>query len=1227
MNKLGKVAVALVMAFSVGAAGAESVINIPAGATQADIVQALSDVDEGGTVRLAEGTYTLSSVLTISRGVTLQGAGAGLTTLKGDGGDHYGIKVSNADAVVCDLTLTAFKQEAVNSVIGSALLLQKGLVRDCRITKNNATRYNSKGGAVYLTGGTLLNCVVDNNKSDAGGGSNHSGGGIYMTSGLVDGCLVVSNVASKSDANYNIDNVYIIESSGGGVYMTGGTLRNSTIAHNYSRRQGGGVYLSGTTGRIENCLIAGNGSEWNDSAYGHDLGPKSATNYCSNVWTGNLADAFARQGSTYAEWYAPTAHCPDAGCYPYAGTDLACGIGAAKTAAVVGHPIVLTGIVHNATDPVDYVWTVTAPSGVTSEYSGAEPTVTLSECGRHTVDLVVNGTVSAPTRTDWLVGTPLTNYVSQAGTGVWPYATPAEATTSLQEAIDAQADGGVVAVLDGMTITKGILIEKDVTVVGPGRDVCTIQTKTANVRILDVNSPGAVVKGFTIKGASYGTTFYYNGYSGARIGLNGGTIADCRITGNKVTTYYGAPCVGLFGSKAVMTRTIIDNNTSGRWLGAGILLHNGLLDNCLVYGNTANDGAHGAGVVLTTQNGRIRNCTIAKNTSSTGSGGGIYFKTTPQVDQIINTMLVENTANSQTYAKGKPDWAMATVSATTESAAATAFVNCAFEGAEVIGGGSVKVSAPFENAAANDFHLTSGPAVDGGTTYEGLAETDLDGKPRCSGGSAPDIGCYEVDKTKFNPTFSASPTEIFEGGVITFEPDLTGAPDGVSLRCEWTCVSKGNVTNTFTGSTGLAETFDKGGIYSATLDVYNDLTGVRLANYSRKNLFLVAARTNYVTAAVATATPCEPFGSRETASTNLNEILDSYAIDGSVIILDAGQHLIRKTVELAKEITLTGASRETTFLKRTKGFTSTARTVYINHASAVVENLSLCGAEILNDGSIYSTFGRIVNIGTSGGTLRHVVASNNVVNTYYVMGAVAGCESSKGVITHCLFADNRTCYHDQDLTVRGTVAIKAGRIDNSVIARNRVDGMAGLVLNGSGSAYNCTVVDNVSTNSCPSKPSVDGPRSSGGLGIFCGTTGSEVGYFNGVCRNCLFARNSGKVLRVAAKYAPEYDQYGTSSDYIGTDAYIQNCQFGLADSTAVIGKDCVIGAPTFIDADHGDYRITDTSIGRRGGRTFGQAWMRTTTDFWERPRVTSSGNRVDIGAYEANPIGFLLLVK
>lgn len=61
MNKLGKIVVALAMFSSLGAADAVPLINIPEGATQAEIVQALADVDEGGTVTLAVGTYMASA--------------------------------------------------------------------------------------------------------------------------------------------------------------------------------------------------------------------------------------------------------------------------------------------------------------------------------------------------------------------------------------------------------------------------------------------------------------------------------------------------------------------------------------------------------------------------------------------------------------------------------------------------------------------------------------------------------------------------------------------------------------------------------------------------------------------------------------------------------------------------------------------------------------------------------------------------------------------------------------------------------------------------------------------------------------------------------------------------------------------------------------------------------------------------------------------------------------
>ena len=85
------------------------------------------------------------------------------------------------------------------------------------------------------------------------------GGGVYLVGGIVQNCIVSNCIADAFAAR-----------RGGGVYMIGGILTNSSIINNGSglgQHNGGGVYCV-STGRIEQCQIRGNSTEyWGGGVY------------------------------------------------------------------------------------------------------------------------------------------------------------------------------------------------------------------------------------------------------------------------------------------------------------------------------------------------------------------------------------------------------------------------------------------------------------------------------------------------------------------------------------------------------------------------------------------------------------------------------------------------------------------------------------------------------------------------------------------------------------------------------------------------------------------------------------------------------------------------------------------------------------------------------------------------------------------------------------------------
>ena len=160
----------------------------------------------------------------------------------------------------------------------------------------------------------------------------------------------------------------------------------------------------------------------------------------------------------------------------------------------------------------------------------------------------------------------------------------------------------------------------------------------------------------------------------------------------------------------------------------------------------------------------------------------------------------------------------------------------------------------------------------------------------------------------------------------------------------------------------------------------------------------------------------------------------------------------------------------------------------------------------------------------------------------------------------------------------------AGVVRNSLFADNAGTGSGGgLILNGSGSlAQNCTFANN----------SLSSAGSYGG-GVY-GDSGNRL------CLNCAFAGNS---VPTAAN---------------GMDFYNVRLLNGLSAYADPVNG-CVVGTPTFTDAEAGDYRPTGISATLdRGGYT-PEAFVPGAVDVDGHPRVRNGVP--DIGSHEYFPTG------
>jgi len=249
--------------------------------------------------------------------------------------------------------------------------------------------------------------------------------------------------------------------------------------------------------------------------------------------------------------------------------------------------------------------------------------------------LFVFQTVSAATR--YVVPpetpgvTPTTNYTS------W-----ATAATNIQQAIDIAAANDLILVTNGTyTLTSELSIGKAITLRSfkdgvTDRDGTVLDGNypTTSNRCLCVSNAAAVVDGFTLTNGYAAAGYPLNGLGGGGIKLYKGTVTNCLIIGNWAVTAGGG--VAMYAGAVLAASTVTGNTATNATAndggyGGGVCLNGGTMRNCVISGNRS--GYQGGGVWIYTGGATVEDCTIAGNLAqplpgvggNSGSGGGIWY--------------------------------------------------------------------------------------------------------------------------------------------------------------------------------------------------------------------------------------------------------------------------------------------------------------------------------------------------------------------------------------------------------------------------------------------------------------------------------------------------------------------------------------------------------------------------------------------------------------------------
>lgn len=567
-----------------------------------NIQEALDRCKAGDSIVVTDGTYTVSSQLSVTQAVTLASVNGAAATIIDAQQQCRCLLIGHTGAVIDGFT---FKRGLVEGGQGGGICfaVAGGLVRRSIITECRA----GLGLGVFFqsTGGILEDSTVCNNQSI---GSDGSGGGVcIMVSGpIVRRCFITGNRASL----------------GAGVFMErGGDLQDCVITGN-DGYFGGGIcskylYLPDTSYRnTRNCTIAWNNAFRGGGIYHHCRGRQRVFNsivYSNTATEG--PDYYLNTGTEgvvffFTSWLPPAANPqfvsggagrlgPASPCINQGYNGYAPG-----TTDVVGHPRIAGGIV---------------------------------DVGAYERFCV--------------------HYVSPNGGHVFPYETWANAATNIQPALDEAHVAAQIFVTNGvyegpLTIPRAIMLKSvngqgTTTIRGvypwPAPTPCltlnaaatvdgfTFENQTTNLGVgISVSAPGSTIKNCTVRQftADEGAGVYYA--SGT------GVVENCTIQNNTATGGAGQGG-GIYARPGVeISDTTIEGNQSLN--GGGVYLYQGgALRQCRV---TTNDAVTGGGAYLY-QGGTVERCVVATN--SADAGGGIYAF---QSGTVVNSLITSNSAQN-----------------------------------------------------------------------------------------------------------------------------------------------------------------------------------------------------------------------------------------------------------------------------------------------------------------------------------------------------------------------------------------------------------------------------------------------------------------------------------------------------------------------------------------------------------------------------------------------------
>ena len=553
-------------------------------------------------------------------------------------------------------------------------------------------------------------------------------------------------------------------------------------------------------------------------------------------------------------------------------------------------------------------------------------------------------------------------------------------------------------------ISAPLVLGEKCTVKGAGIGKTTIRQTAANTHLVEMMHADAVLRDCTLTGANF-TEELKSGIGVVIPAAGGGTVTNCRITGNSSTRNWnhgiGVDCRSASG---VVSYCQIDGNTSGgQNMTFAVYLSAGVMDHCLVADNTCTlTGGIGIDGAAT-----VRWCTITANAplqpnSSDSYGGGVILMANGGVFE--NCVIAGNTAPARYVGDGCPEIFCSGKTAT--------FTACVFPRSVTLPAGAM------------------GTPIQGDVLY-----TDFAGKDYTQqlGSSARDYGCYTPYDYggELRCAETVSKTALLLGDSLGFTAIIAGAEEGDSLTYSWTVKKPDGTTENLSGE---APTYTPtvSGVHTVSLSVAKD-GGAAVPAEATRTFTVHGEETAVATGAELLAILANP-------------------CDGMVLTLGAGDYEVSETVMMSHAITIRGAGRDLTTIRMTS---NDKQVVMVDNAGAVLEDLAVTG------GNINATEGKN-GAGVrflKAGTVRNCRIFNNHIGKNWTHGCGVSMEAA-GLVDHCIITGNT--YSAGVNQYGGGVYMKAGTLDTCLVTDNSINSCGGGVyVDGAACVVqNCTFAKN-----------------------------------------------------------------------------------------------------------------------------------------------------------------------